>query len=313
MRSMPRCEKRTRRVSEIKISAAICTHNRAADLAACLAALAPQLDPAIEFVVVDSGSTLEQAAQIVNIVNATPGFRLIRLNQPGLSRARNVALAEAKGEWLALIDDDAVPAADWTQAALDLYDRLPGNVAILGGRVTPLMPPASARPLGPRWMQLISAVEYDGEGDRTDNPHVVGANMWFRCAPLREVGGFPENLGRTGKSLLSGEDKLVVNQLTALGFRIWYSDKLRVGHKIHAERLSRRWANRRAYWDGISDRRIVRMLGQHQSFGQSVGVALKTLPLALLYAIPSPKHEFFLRFWYNLGWLHETFLAPAIH
>jgi glucosyl-dolichyl phosphate glucuronosyltransferase len=300
-------------VSGIKITAAICTHNRAMDLAACLDALAPQRDPAIEFIVVDSGSAPAEAAAIVNVVNQKPGFRLIRLDTPGLSLARNTALAQAQGEWLALIDDDAVPAADWVRAALDLYDRLPANVAVLGGRVTPLMPPHAARPLGPRWMQLISAVEVDGESDCTDNPRVVGANMWFRSAPLRVIGGFPENLGRVGNSLLSGEDKLVLNQLTAKGLRVWYSDKLKVGHRIHADRLSRRWASKRAYWDGVSDRRIAGMLGARPSPGEAIGVILKLIPLMLLYPVSSPEHEFFLRFWYDLGWLHETVTPVRAH
>ena len=295
-------------MSKVKISVAICTHNRAEDLAACVAALKPQMAPECEYIIVDSGSAPDQRQAIARTIADAPGFRLIRLDEPGLSLARNVALAEAKGEWLALIDDDAVPAPNWTETALALFARAPAKCAILGGAVHPLVPAGAERPLGPRWRQLLATVETEGEFAQTDAPLVVGANMWFRCAPTRQAGGFPANLGRIGKSLLSGEDKLVVNRLIAQGWRIYYSDKLEVGHKIHRERLTRKWASTRAYWDGVSDRRIHRALNQPQGIARILRIGLNTIGLAVLYPLPSPRQEFFLRFWYNVGWLREQIL-----
>ena len=99
-----------------------------------------------------------------------------------------------------------------------------------------------------------------------------------------------------------------MHMLLERGWRIWYSDRLKVGHKVHGERLTKRWAAHRSYFDGVSDRRIARMLRKRISPGYSFIIALKMAALAPLYAVPSPKHEFFLRFWYDLGWLHETLL-----
>lgn len=298
---------------QFKLSVVICTHNRAQDLQECLAALSTQLSTECEYLVVDSGSSPEQAALIRQNVAEHPSFKFIRMDQPGLSAARNAALDVAQGQWLALLDDDAVPAPDWTEVALQLVNSISDDYAIVGGQVRPITPSDVQPRLGRRWMQLISAVETPGEGDCTDKPLIVGANMWFRCEPLRSVNGFPSNLGRIGKSLLSGEDKLVVNQLVAQGWRIWYSARLSVGHKIHRERLARPWAIKRAYWDGISDRRIQRMLGEHISLATVLVMALKTVGLTTLYLVQSPEHEYFLRFWFNLGWLRESVLSDAGH
>lgn len=294
-------------MSQIKISAAICTHNRSQDLAECLAALAPQIRDGLEMMVIDSASKPEEAAKIADIVALYPFIRFQRLERPGLAIARNAALSMAQGEWLALLDDDAVPAADWVAVALDLADRLGPEYSIVGGAVRPLLPAGAERPLGRRWRQLLSTIQLDGEFDQTDRPAVVGANMWFKVEALKSVGAFPESLGRIGNSLLSGEEKLPTHKLVEQGRRIWYSDRLKVGHKIHGDRLTRKWATRRAYWDGISDKRVERMLGKPDSAKQTASVALKMLALGALYPAPGADQEFFLRFWYNLGWLRERF------
>lgn len=294
-------------MAEKALTVVICTHNRASDLRECLAALAPQMSARMDYLVVDSGSAPDQQEEIRRIVAEHPSFRLVRVDEPGLSRARNVGLGESRTEWMALLDDDAVPAPDWTHVALELLDKLDERYAVVGGAVHPLVPPDAHRPhWGRRWLQLISAVEAPGEYDQTDHPQIVGANMWFRVAPLRALGGFPANLGRIGTKLLSGEDKLVVQTLTKQGRRIWYSDRLQVGHKIHRDRLSRRWACSRAFWDGISDRRIQRMSGERVTFPQTLSIAVKALALAPLYFAPSPEEEYFLRFWYNIGWVRES-------
>ncbi len=53
-----------------------------------------------------------------------------------------------------------------------------------------------------------------------------------------------------------------IEHLRGKGGHIYYSDQLQVGHKIPHERLERRWAARRAYWDGVTDQKIRRLLGR---------------------------------------------------
>jgi glycosyltransferase involved in cell wall biosynthesis len=298
------------KLPDVQITIALCTHNRADMFAECLAALLPQLGSAFELIVVDSASAPEQAALVAEAVAAYPGIAFLRLDEPGLSRARNAILGQAKGAWFATLDDDAVPAPDWAKAALEITTNAPEPFVIVGGAVHPIIPKGAERPLGPRWQQLLSTIELEGEYDQTPAPRVVAANLFFRTQALRYVGGFPEALGRVGGSLISGEDKFPVQQLLRRGGRIWYSDRIKVGHHIHRERLTRRWAARRAYWDGRSDLRIERLLGVKHSMSATAAVAVKFLALAPLYFVPDASQEYFLRFWYNIGWLQETLFSP---
>lgn len=289
----------------VHITVAICTHDRAEYLAGCIEALKPQMSSACEYIVVDSGSSPGQRELIARTVASAPGFQLIRLDKPGLSLARNAALGCARGEWLATLDDDAVPAANWADTALALTERVSPEFTIIAGAVHPIFPAGLNPQIGPRWRQLISAVEMEGEYDQTERPQVVAANLFFRRRALLDIGGFPENLGRVGKSLLSGEDKLCVHRLLKRGSRIWYSGNLSVGHHIGPERLAPKWPRRRAYWDGRSDRRIEHMLGEKAGAARTLGIFAKLIGLAPLYFI-ADKREFSLRFWYNVGWLQET-------
>lgn len=298
--------------SDVKITVAICTHNRAEMFDECVKTLMPQLDDTFEVIIVDSASSPEHAARAAATVAPYPNVQFERLEKPGVSFARNTILSRAKGEWFATLDDDAVPAPDWAKVLTELTSTVGPEFGLIGGAVHPLIPAGAERPLGPRWQQLISAIETKGEYDQTDKPKVVAANLCFRREGLIGVGGFPEALGRVAGSLVSGEDKFPVEQMLRYGWRLWYSERLSVGHHIHRERLFRKWATRRAYWDGRCDRRIRRLMGFPTNAFQVGAIALKCALVALLYFVPDVDQEYFLRFWYNLGWLQEAIWPPTI-
>ena len=65
-------------------------------------------------------------AQLEQLVAAgSDNARLLRVEQPGVSVARNAGAQEAAGDYIAYIDDDAIPARDWIEriAAGDQRDR----------------------------------------------------------------------------------------------------------------------------------------------------------------------------------------------
>ena len=195
------------------LSVVLCTHARPGYLRACLAGLAGQSHRDFEVLVVDSASPAA-AAQAIASLAGEAGARLLRTDEPGLSRARNLGLAEAGGAWVAFLDDDAVPEPDWAAAMLDRIRALPGRAAALGGRILP----AWEAPLPGWWPPslrgVLTIIEWEGFGevgvDLPEGVDIYGANMAFAAGPLREVGGFPETLGRVGDRLLSGEEVEVV-------------------------------------------------------------------------------------------------------
>jgi glycosyltransferase involved in cell wall biosynthesis len=298
--------------SENDLSIVICTHNRADDVGDCLAALVPQLDkPSTEVRVIDSGSRDDQRRTLERLVASVPHVELLRIDEPGVSLARNKGIGETKSEWVAFLDDDAIPSADWLENAHRLMSHVPEKCAIIAGAVLPQFPKGASRPLGKRWSQMLSLIQRSGEGDCTVSCSMVAANVLFRRSALVEGGGFSTALGRHGTTLLSGGEKLLQEQLIERGWSAWYSDRLKVRHKISAERLTQKWILRRAYWDGLSDQRISALNARKPNVREVGKVLAKTLALSPLYFADKPRSEFRIRFWYNVGWLRES-VAPGV-
>jgi glycosyltransferase involved in cell wall biosynthesis len=298
-------------MQEFHLTVAICTHNRSSDLADCLNSLCFQNLSDIQLLVVDSASAIDEKQAIEDLSRRYSKVQLIRLNEPGLSKARNAAFAAARAPWIAYLDDDTIPCPTWAIAALNLISNVPPDCAAIGGRTTALLPSGGAPPIGRRWQQLLSIVDIPGEGDQTTCPRIVGANILLRTDILRDLGGFSLELGRVGTSFLSGEEKLLIERIVAAGNRLWYSDRLLVEHRIDRARFSRAWAERRAYWDGVSDQRIEILLGRRLSVIRLLKIAIATPILALLYPVRG-KQEFFIRFWYNVGWLRAFAFRSGI-
>lgn len=294
------------------LTVAICTHNRGKDLVSCLNALFRQELAGVKVLVVDSASSERERARIAVATRDLPSVEVIRLDRPGIALARNAAAEAAATEWLGYVDDDIVVAPDWVGQAKRLIGSVPDTCAVIGGRVDPIFPEDAEPAIGFRWRQLLSLIQIDGEGDRTNNAQIVGGNALFRRTALLAAGAFPPQLGRVGNVLLSGEEKLAIERLRQGGARLHYSDRLRVGHKIPEARLHRKWAARRAYWDGVTDQKIRRLQGKSPSFRQLTKVIVSIPILALACPIRSPAQEFFLRFWYNVGFIRELIASVAL-
>src|SRR5215470_5500899 len=113
----------------------ICTHNRAHLLGAAVAhALAEVRSCDAELLVVDNAS-VDETPRVLAQLAATSGQTLRQASEPqlGLSAARNCGLAEARGEIVAFLDDDAAPRPGWLRALISPYAA--GEVAGTGGRI----------------------------------------------------------------------------------------------------------------------------------------------------------------------------------
>lgn len=274
----------------------VCTHQRPHYLATCLAALAAgRLPDDTEMgavwcaLVVDSASSAPAAAEIAMLA-AEHGATLLRVHEPGLSIARNAGLAAARTPWVAYIDDDARVAPDWARAIAAAVARLPARAAALGGPIVP----AWEAPCPAWWpAELIPALTvlnwgHPGQvGDGTLPPHVepYGANMVFRTAALRAVGGFPPQLGRIGAKLLSGEEAWVMRALRSAGHDIHYDPSISVTHSIQAARLTPHWLLKRQFWSGFSEAIVAaRLEGRRSASAKGVRMTLHAAlraPLAL--------------------------------
>lgn len=239
------------------LTVCVCTHNRPDHLAACLTGLASQTLRAdtFEILVIDSGSTPENAMALRRHVAGVANARLLRIDEPGLCRARNLGAREARADYIAYVDDDAVPEPGWAQSILDAIEqaRHPG---LLSGRILP----AWEIPLPDWWPERLRGVlsinEAEGRGpfgspDLPQRLEPCGANLIVHVSSLLTLGGFWTQ-GRCGNTLLSDDEVQLATRMREVGLSTWYDSRIVVHHHVPAGRLTPRWLLARMYWQGIS-------------------------------------------------------------
>ena len=276
-----------------KVTVCLCTHNRPDYVRGCLAGLQRQSLPADQFdiVVVDSGSSGDAPARLAALVADIPNARMIRIDLPGVSLARNAGAAAARGDYVAYIDDDAIPAPDWVAQIQACIVDASGVPAVLGGRILPVW----EVPLPAWWPRslrgVLSIIETEGKGaygDAALPPTLApfGANMIVHVPTMRSVGGFCVGVGRDGRVLLSDEDVQLAWRLQRAGYAVRFDSRVVVHHQIQAGRMTPDWLLRRMYWQGASSVITRRMLGEAAgvwwSLPRRLAVALLFLPAGLM-------------------------------
>ena len=91
-------------MSQTTISVIIPLYNKEREIAGTLRSVLAQTRQPDEIVIVDDGST-DRSAEIVRSI-ASPLVRLVPQPNAGECAARNRAIAEARGEYIALLDAD---------------------------------------------------------------------------------------------------------------------------------------------------------------------------------------------------------------
>lgn len=284
------------------VTVAICTHDRASDVRRCCEGLAPQVEDAgFELIIVDSGSGEEEAREL-RWLSRQFGARYVRSNEPGLALARNLACEAARAEWVAFLDDDAIPYPDWAKTLLARLESAPPEVAVVGGRTVPLWPAGvPAHHVTGRWMLLLSCVQIDGDGAVSDGFNIVGANMAVRRAAVAAAGGFPTATGRTGTALLSGEESFLFERLFELGMISIYHGSISVWHRIPEARLDRAWVARRAYWEGASQIAVAEALRRPVPWWLSRPKLVLSLPVLWALREISSNPDYLIRYNMVLG------------
>lgn len=212
------------------VTVVVPVRDRAAELARCLAGLAPL--PRV--IVVDDGSADPEA---IARVAARTGARVLRRPvNGGPGAARNAGLAAAQTELVAFLDSDCVPGPGWLERLLPHFAD-PGV-----GAVAPRIVPAGD---GRTWL-----ARYEGASSTLDMgarasivrpgsrvPYVPGAALVVRRAAAGA--GFAEDMP-------VGEDVDFVWRLAAAGWRVRYEPDAVVPHQ-HRVRLGAWFARRKDY------------------------------------------------------------------
>jgi glycosyltransferase involved in cell wall biosynthesis len=173
------------------------TIDRAGPLRALLYGLEQQSYPHFEVIVVvgpTHDNTLEMLTEFGERV------RILRCPTANLSQSRNIGLQAARGDIVAYIDDDAVPAYHWLAQLNRLFDN--PQLAGTGGKVYRVTPDQSViqhrigLASGLAEQNDVRASWLDGIVPEGMGYHwfgrMMGTNMAYRRRDLLEVGGFDE-------------------------------------------------------------------------------------------------------------------------
>lgn len=246
----------------MRISVILPTKDRGPEIDLTLEALLAQdlPRPDYEVVIVDNASSQENARALQDWAARHPDvLRYVPEPEPGLNLARNAGIANARGDVLAFLDDDAIPAPHWLTELLRAFDAHPAAFAV-GGRIVSKFTSAAPDWLDDRFANYLS--DFD-RGDRIRTLHFDdyprGANMAFRKQAFAECGPFAPCLDRRGDLLLSSGDIEMCYRVEQSGHDVLYVPAADVQHLIRGDRLSFEWFVRRSYWQGRSQALFERM------------------------------------------------------
>lgn len=230
----------------MKLSIIIATCARPTSLHRLLDSLSPQLSDRHEVLIAENGTASPLP------ISAT--FPLIHLHQirPGKCAVQNRALARARGELVVFLDDDLTVAPGYLAAVEQFFDSFPHFAAMKGRIVAAEDPAAKAGALAP----YLDLPLVDHGSEVIEVRGVLGANMAFRAAALRQAGPFDERLGPGAAG--HEEETEMSQRLRRAGFRVGYAPAALVYHEVDAARASRerfiRIARERGYCRTLHER-----------------------------------------------------------
>ena len=240
------------------ISVVVCTYNRDKHIYNCLSRLAANRRwQDFEILLIDNNSTDNTPAECERFVaDIKPtNYRYLKETNQGLSFARNRGIKEAKGDWIVFLDDDAFVDGCYIDNLQKHIVQLP-DMQAFGGKITPLFESGEVPEWLCRWNRLwVSAVDM---GSKVKLFHgskfPIGANMGFSKSLADKCGFFNTQLGRTGKNLISGEEKDYFRRIKSTGAKIYYLPDVAVSHCIPPQRTTSEYIRRLGWGIGQSER-----------------------------------------------------------
>lgn len=206
------------------LTLAICTRNRSARLGPCLAAIDAAIKPDdFQLVLIDNGSS-DDTRNVLDRYAQSADFNVTVASapEPGLSKARNVALQYSKGDVIAFTDDDCYIQSDYLIEIVRLFERRP-DIGYFGGRVLLHDPTDFPDPI-----KLSIEIEEFPSNYFHEAGSIHGANFGFRRKLISEIGRFREHLGAGTE--YAGEDLEYYGRASAKGWTGIYHPGPTVSH-----------------------------------------------------------------------------------
>ena len=233
------------------VSICVDSFQRPRGLARLLESLARQKLPTgleIEIIVVDNDAEGSAAPVLARFREALP-LRSFVEPRRNIAHARNRALTEARGSWLAFLDDDEEADEDWLAA---YWSRLESGEDA-DGWFGPVLPRTEEPHDG--WLEIehFYARPRHASGCSLGLADLRTGNAFVRRS-LFQVRRFDPDFGGCG-----GEDTEVFGRLLRAGSCFRWCDEARVAEYLPAERLRLGWLVQRAFRGGAVTTRLERL------------------------------------------------------
>lgn len=234
-----------------EISVAVCTYNRADVLPKCLESLADQTaySELFEVLIIDNNSTDDTKKIALDFCEKHNNFKYIFEKKQGLSQARNRAIEEAQGGYLAYIDDDAIADKEWLKKIGSVIKNN-RDIAAFGGMILPWYNKEK-----PKWFKDEFATHSYGKQhfqltEQNCPFGLSGSNMIFKKEILNKYNGFPTEYGMTGDKIAFGEESFLFNKMLKSHENIQYFPEIFVHHLVSEKSYSLKDAFKRSIQNG---------------------------------------------------------------
>ena len=250
----------------------------------------PQID--WELLVINNNSSDHTDEVISSFAQLLPIVRIFEAS-PGLSHARNAAVAHASGDYIVWTDDDVFVNEGWLSAYTKAFETYP-NAAVFGGPIAPWFEGTPPNWLMRAWPSLMNAYATRDLGleviplSRDGNQLPYGANFAIKMAEQVQRRYDPRLGVRPGHILLGEETQLIVSILAAGGHGWWVPDA-GVRHWIPRSRQTLKYV--RNYYQALGLTRSAKLVSpptKHKLFGKPLWLWRMALYAQVVYRLRRP-------------------------
>ena len=284
------------------------------------------VEPRVEFVIVDNGSTDGPETGIERELRTAPfAWRIVNEPQAGVNYARNAGIESTSGDLLLFVDSDLDFDSGWLRAFLAASADRP-EAQVFAGRVRVGRVEAPV----PSWLAIdgpfvrTSIVVQCDYGDEvaefplSGSRGPVGPNMGFRRSVFQDFGGFDTRFGLRPGSLVPAAETEFFDRLSRTGMRFLYVPDAVVDHPLRRQQMTRRYFRTRMHGIGRATSRLRMIRGQQPKrlcgmtlyvFPQLLRALARWVSAGLTLAPPARRFHALCDVSIHLGFLHEDFMA----
>lgn len=222
--------------------------------------------------------------KVASQISAHPLVSIIHEQRPGLSHARNSGITSVNGDWVALVDDDALVPTNYVAQigriiAEESWDCFGGHINSWWkyGKPDWLHEEFGAKPKLSR-DRMILTEKYNW-----------GSNIIIKKSCLEAVDLFPVQIGMKGKQLGYSAENIVQDRLRRKGYIIGYDPDLYIDHLVLPQKLKFGWHLKSAYATGRDGRTTFSDQYAWQGMLVSVKNCISRPTKALLFWLRHPR------------------------